>query len=164
MKLKDFIKDYGDYDVVVSRNIATNEIVINGRKPRQKSVWDLKTGDVFWMDEGPRIDYSYWQDLDYENNFRDHGWIFLTKEECEADLERRKVETLLLKHGGRRWFKDGGMNWLMSYDREFDEWRFLYSTRDQRQGAIYFDSKVELIEAVEQIGRDRIIKALFEVR
>ncbi len=167
MKLKDLIKDYGDYDVVVSRRIATNEIVINGRESKQKSVWDLKDGDPYYLlNSFGGIDrISKWKENNgFDLTPRELGNIFLTREDAEKDFERRIVENLLLKYGGRRWLSDSKKNWLISYDRELDEWRFLYSTRDQRQGAIYFDTKEEAEKAVQKIGEKRLKWALFKVK
>lgn len=163
MKLKELIEQYGNWDWVETLTPEDGLAMIQIKKPNPRSVWDLKDGDVFWMDEGPRIDFSYWQDLDYENNFRDHGWIFLTKEECEADLERRKVETLLLKYGGRRWFKKGVTNYYL-WATENGVGLIIGTTDIRMQGVIYFDSRTALTEAVQQIGSNRIRNALFEER
>ena len=172
MKLKELIEKYGEYEIKdfdieeAFRELNTNEdccgISIWVKKPKPKTVWDLNNKEEHYAvtDNGfiKHFDYS-----DFVGYKRDIGNVFLTKEEAEQDVERRKVETMLLKHGGRRWFKQGEKNHYL-WATDTGTGLILGTTCDLIQGAIYFDSKVELTEAVEQIGRDRIIKALFEVR
>ena len=164
MKLKELMEKYGEYDVVVSRSITTNEIMINGRKPKPKTVWDLRKGDKCYY-------ISLFGDVEDTGGYLsplseaiDMGVVFLTEEEANKDLERRKVETLLLKHGGRRWFKNGKENWFVTFDRSVGFFRYVYTIRDQRQGTIYFDTEKQARKAVAEIGEERIKKALFEVR
>lgn len=162
MKLKELMEKYGEYDVVVSRSITTNEIMINGRKPKPKTVWDLRKGDKCYY-------ISLFGDVEDTGGYLsplseaiDMGVVFLTEEDAKKDLERRKVETLLLKYGGRRWFKkDGGNFYLVREDDDFEtfqaHWIFPL-------GTIYFDTKEQAQNAVKEIGEDRIKQALFEVR
>lgn len=170
MKLKDLVEKYGEQEVLCSWAERADEslewVNIKLEPPKPKTVWDLKKGDNHcWVDISGAvcIDFS-WRDDEEDKLSREAGNVFLTEEEAEKDVERRKVETLLLKHGGRRWFKDGEMNWRITYNHNLDEWNFLYSTSSQGQGAIYFDTKEQVQNAVKEIGADRIKKALFEVR
>ena len=163
MKLKDLIEQYGEYDVVLSKREATNEIMIEGRKPKPKTIWDLEEREaVFTLNCDGFIEDDTWYDcLDDE---RDNGNIFLTYEDAVTERERRKVETLLLKHGGHRWFKSGKENWFISFDCSAGLFKSLYTIREHRTGVIYFDTEEQLKKAFEQIGKERIKKALFEVR
>lgn len=157
MKLKELVEKYGEYEV-------SDELIAQFKKPNPETVWDLKNGNkCYYIDVFGDIEDTggYLSPL---SEAIDMGIVFLTKEEAEKDVERRKVETLLLKHGGRRWFKNGKENWFITFDRSVGFFRYVYTIRDQRQGMIYFDTEEELTEAVEQIGEDRIKKALFEVR
>ena len=88
----------------------------------------------------------------------------MTEEEAEKDVERRKVETLLLKYGGRRWFKDDTPNYFI---RVYENGGWLtsdWTNHSPIQGTIYFDTEKQAIDAIEEIGEDKIIEALFEVR
>lgn len=166
MKLKDLMEQYGEYDVVLSKREATNEIMIEGRKPKPKTVWDLEKGDNHhWIDITGDVCINVpWKDTEEDKQAREIGNVFLTKEEAEKDVERRKVENLLLKYGGRRWFMKGKDNMFLYYDARIKELRYDLKTILPVQGAIYFDDFNKLDEAVKAIGAERIIKALFEVR
>ncbi len=159
MKLKDLIEKYGEYDVVLSKREATNEIMIEGRKSKPKKVWDLKDGDGFYClcSNGTILYYIY---ASYNEREIENGNAFLTKEEAEQDIERRKVETLLLKHGGRRWAREG-VNYRLGL-----QYNMIVICKDMYplQGAIYFDLEQQAQKAIDEIGEDRIREALFEVR
>lgn len=90
---------------------------------------------------------------------------FPSKEEANKEVERRKVETLLLKYGGRRWFKNHKPNWFIALENEVEDSPRTYNaTSISKQGAIYFDSQEAVEKAIKEIGTDRIKEALFEVR
>jgi len=163
MKLKELVEKYGEYDVVVSRSITTNEIMINGRKPKPKSVWELEKGDKCYY-------ISLFGDVEDTGGYLsplseaiDTGVVFLTEEDAKKDLERRKVETLLLKHGGRRYFDGHSHNYHIGLD-DYEEHLKAYILMTPTQGIIYFDTSERAQKAVSEIGEERIKKALFEVR
>lgn len=169
MKLKELVEKYGEYDVRLIETPKGQESEwarVHLLKPKPKTVWDLEKGDNHhWVDSLGKVKYNYtWEDDKSYELSREIGNVFLTQEDAEKDVERRKVETLLLKFGGRRWFKVGEMNWRISYNHSLDEWSFLYSASLQGQGAIYFDTKEQAQNAVKEIGEEHLKKALFEVR
>lgn len=166
MKLKDLIKKYGEYDVgLIETPKGQDEWSrVHLFKPKPKSVWDLGKGDKCYY-------ISLFGDVEDTGGYLiplskaiDMGVVFLTEEEANKDLERRKVETLLLKHGGRRWFKRDNMNYLLEYDYKFEKLTYTGSGRPAWQGLIYFDTKAQIENAIQEIGEERIKKALFEVR
>lgn len=169
MKLKDLIAQYGEYEIdskCVVGECEIERIVIDLTKPKPKSVWELKSGDKYFIlySDGVVTEYEWRENGNISKSYRDQGNIFLTKEEAERDLERRKVETLLLKYGGRRWFKDDSgtgeeMNWYIFYGYDVS-----VGWGGTRQGTIYFDTKEQAEKAISEIGEERIRKALFEVR
>ena len=167
MKLKDLMEKYGDYEVT---GIFDNDgdkldgyVNVGLKRSEPKTVWELNNKDEHYAvgDCGfiKHFDYS-----DFVGYKRDIGNVFLTEEEANREVERRRVETLLLKYGGRRWFKNGKENWFISYDYTEGFFRYVYAIREQRQGMIYFDTEEQLKKAVEEIGEERLKKALFEVR
>ena len=167
MKLKELIDRYGDYEVCLT-TAKHDGVEIKIRKSKPKTVWELQDGDSYWMvdDEGHIYD-AQWYEGDYLVYVRDISNAFLTKEEAEADLERRKVETLLLKHGGRRWYRsdiltEKTLNWTLWYNDVSNELKVCNCSPSQ--GAIYFDNWRDAEKAIEEIGDERIKKALFEVR
>lgn len=174
MKLRDLIEQYGEYEVLDNGNpvMTATKKDVRGftdvlflKKPKQKTVWDLEKGDKYFYTYGNSVYYAYWGNSEYYDQLRTlAGDIFLTKEEAEKDAERRVVETLLLKYGGRRWFIKGKSNMFVHYDTRTKKLRYDLKTLLPVQGAIYFDDFEKLDKAVKAIGEERIINALFEVR
>ncbi len=171
MKLKELLDQYGEWEWVstqVPENGEADVAMIQIKKPKPKTVWDLKNGDSHvWIDSfgDIEVDCMIWEEGDNCNRqARAIGNIFLTKEEAEKDVERRKVEALLLKHGGRRWFKEDTPNYFI---RVYENGGWLtsdWTNHSPIQGTIYFDTEKQAKKAVKEIGEERIQKALFEVR
>lgn len=177
MKLKEllnnetFLSKYGDYEIVgdsytTVRQNDKSQLVFDIQKPKPKSIWDLESGDKYFIlyADGAVTEYEWIKDGYISKNYRDQGNVFLTKEEAEKDAERREVETLLLKHGGRRWFKKYEWNYYLSFNTDLKVLVAPCTRVDYRQGAIYFDSEKQAKKAIGEIGDERIRKALFEVR
>ncbi len=170
MKLKDLIEQYGEYEVSETKGdwCDAGHVTLELKKPSPKTVWDLKNDDVYYyINADGYVNISTYAEIESEENGVNVGNTFLTKEEAEQDVERRKVETLLLKHGGRRWFKrhkkaDNESNVYIWYNDISEELKY-YNTQPS-QGCIYFDTKEQAEKAISEIGADRIKKALFEVR
>ena len=177
MKLKDLLEKYGEYEVIDETKFKTwdatlpkersGSIQIEGREgiqirlepPKPKSVWDLEERDtIFTINCDGFIEDDKWYGC--FDDERDNGNVFLTYEEAEKDLERRKTETLLLKHGGHRWAREG-VNYRLGL-----QYNMVVICKDMYplQGAIYFDLEQEAQKAIDEIGEDRIKRALFEVR
>lgn len=127
-----------------------------------KTIWDLKKDDTYYLidSDGEVLDKTWDNNLYIDDNCREIGNVFLTKEEAFADLERRKIETEMLRLGGRRNFKFNGKNYFIYYNDGINVGFYIYI---MYQGLIYFDSKEQLNEAVKTIGSDRIKKYIFGV-
>ena len=165
MKLKELVEQYGEYDVGLIETPKGQESEwarVHLFKPKPKSVWDLGKGDSHVIvDECGKIrEYGDWVNCLAEKNIRDIGNVFLTREDAEKDVERRKVESLLLKHGGRRWARKD-VNYRLGL-----QYNMVVICKDMYplQGAIYFDLEQEAQKAIDEIGEDRIKRALFEVK
>lgn len=158
MKLKDLISNFGECEVP-QELIDKFELL---KKP--KTIWNIEYNDLYnWIDEEGNINTLSWNEDEVDLNLRKAGNAFINYKEAAKEKERREVETLLLKYGGRRWFKKDGDNchiWLMPDG--CIRMGLVFSA--PAQGLIYFDSKDEAEKAVEEIGEERIIKTLFEVR
>lgn len=174
MKLKELVEKYGEYEIypdspkhienafkdLDSKDDGTLCLCV--KKPKPKSVWDLKSKDECWtLDETGGLTHEKYGDGFFNHERREFGNVFLTEEETLKEKERRKVETLLLKFGGRRWFKDGVENWLIVLMEDGLTW-FIHNK--PIQGVIYFDTEEQAEKAISEIGKQRIKKALFEVR
>lgn len=139
----------------------TNEKSLTLYVEKPKSVWDLKNGDecYFLASDGDVLDWA-WDDNPLKIRRRELGDLFLTKEEAEYELERRKIETEMLRLGGRRTLKKGENNWLIYYN---DGLNVTVFNESALQGAIYFDLENEAYNAIKIIGEDRLKKYIFGV-
>ena len=131
---------------------------------KPKSVWNLKEGDTYYSiyGNGNVSSEEKWFDNDYENNYREIGNVFLTNEEAKFEVERRKVETEMLRLGGRRKFNRGKDNYFIMYTR-IEGLDYVNYHSMHEQGVIYFDSELDAINAVKTIGKDIIKKYIFGV-
>lgn len=159
VKIKDIAEKYAEYEI---NEDILKELLI---EPKSNTIWDLECGDIYYfITSQGRIEKTTWDDYEVDKERRDIGNCFLTREDAEFELERRKVETELLKYGGTR-------N-AMSLGADTEKWRIAYYHSDlelQRnihinidiQGCIYFKSKEDAQRAIDEIGEKRIKKYLF---
>lgn len=87
----------------------------------------------------------------------------MNKEEAEFEVERRKIETEMLRLGGRRKFEQGKANWFFEYRPSSGGIEILWSSYEIDQGTIYYDSEEKAKKVVEIIGKDIIKKYIFGV-
>lgn len=142
-----------------------DQFVLDAYIEKPKSVWDLKEGDTYYSiyGNGNVSSEKKWFDDDYENNYREIGNTFLTKEEAEFEVERRRIETKMIKLGGRRKFELGKANWYLEYRPSSGGIEILWSSYEIDQGVIYFDSEEKAKKVVEIIGKGIIEKYIFGV-
>ena len=132
-------------------------------KPKPKTVWDLKDGNGYsYINTISNIYYDTWNGDAWDLRVRENGNLFLTKEEAEFELERRKCEAIMLKYG-RRTFKPRDINYIIQFDNDdkqvfVDFWRL-----NQFQGTIYFDTEELAQKAINEIGEERLKKYVFRV-
>ena len=157
MKLKELLEQYGEYTV-------PQELIEKLEKPKQKTIWDLEKGNEYFYCCGNKVYQAYWCNNEYYDQLRIIvGNIFLTKEEAEKEVERREVEALLLKNGGRRLFDGYNHNYHIGLD-DYEKHLKVYILMTPTQGTIYFDTKAQAEKAISEIGEERIKKVLFEVK
>ena len=127
-----------------------------------KNVWELQRCDTYYV-----IDYDvmnvrsviFFNDA-VDLNYRALGNCFLTREEAEFEIERRKIETEMIRLGGRRKFNRGKDNYFIMYTR-IEGLDYVNYQSMHEQGVIYFDSELDAINAVKTIGKDKIKKYIF---
>ena len=133
---------------------------------KPKTVWDLEEGEeCYSLTICGNVHYGFWDGSSSSIAIRDTGGIFLTKEEAQYEIERRKVETEMLRLGGRREFKNGENNYYIVCD--FDSSHFAIRIFNNKSDGfapmtIYFDSSKECRNAIETIGEDRIKRYIFK--
>ena len=133
-----------------------------------KTVWDLKNGDkCYFATVVGHVFPGTWNNWNAQIENRKLGNVFLTKEEAEYELERRRIENEMLRLGGRRKFKKGELNWYIYFGASVtnkNSIRYNYDM-DNNDGRwrIYFDSIKDCSNAVNIIGEEKINKYLFGV-
>ena len=131
---------------------------------KHKSVWNLKKGDKYYcLSEYCKISEFILDDTPFDKNVLESGNGFLTKEEAEFELERRKIEVKMLRLGGRRNIKICNDNYYITYDHKTRNLAYLNRNWMHSQGIIFFDTYVDVDKAVKAIGEDIIKKYIFGV-
>lgn len=131
--------------------------------PKPKTVWDLKYGDrYYYISPNGNVWANKWDDCTLDSGRRSIGNCFLTYEEAKFEVERRKVEAILLKYGGRR-FKNSERNYYLYYDHEDNLIRKTMVDTCQSQGIIFFDDDKVIDQAIKEAGEDNIKKYIFGV-
>ena len=154
---------------IILRGLMTGEYKIEKISKKPKTVWDLKTGDeYYYIDMCGDVDITAFRNGTYltDEKIIKIGNAFLTKEEAEFELERRKCEAVLLKFGTRdmRSFEDYDDKYYIMYDNTGKNVDVSCCTFRQNQGAIYFKT-IELAQkAIEEVGEDRLKKYVFNVK
>lgn len=132
-------------------------------KPKPKTVWDLKDGDKYYLiTHYGKIERFTWDDDEFDLRRREYGNAFLTQEEAEFELERKKCEAIMLKYG-RRTFKYGKDNYLLRINND-DKQAFVdFWSLNRFQGTIYFDTEELAQKAIDEIGEEMLKKYVFRV-
>lgn len=158
IKLSEIESKYGDYLVDEDR---LKELLV---KPKPKTFWDLKDGDGYWyINTINNIYYDIWNGNAWDLIVRESGNVFLTKEEAEFELERRKCEAIMLKYG-RRTFEYEQNNFSIKYDHRNDCIYIESRIEIQYQGNTYYDTKELAKRAIDEIGEERLKKYIFRVK
>lgn len=128
---------------------------------KPNSVWELQKDDkCFFINSIGSMIPVKWDGTYCAIRNLEIGNVFLTKEEAEYELERRKIETEMISLGGRRKFQFDGDNYGICY---CDGISVEFCCCTMYQGLIYFDTRKEAEEAIKEIGKNRIKKYIFGV-
>lgn len=157
IKVEEIAEKYKGYEVDEEK---LKEFLI---PPKPRTVWDLKYHDTYYniMADG-HVYANSWDNCEVDSDLRNIGNCFLTKEEAKFEVERRKVEAIMLKYG-RREFKYDENNVCMFYKHEEQEVAIANESIYQNQGTIYFDKYDLCKQAIEEAGEDNIKKYIFGV-
>ena len=162
--LKDIIENYSEeLKYLPSSEIGNFQALLEDIRNKPKSVWDLKKEDgkeyyVLWTDG--HIDADFFTSC-LDEKKRNIGNAFLTKEEAEFELERRKIEAIMKKYS--RPFKEGEGNCCIYYDYDYNDIEVgtHYITNYRIP---YFESGKVILKVIDEIGEDRLKKYWFGVK
>ena len=152
----------------VFRCLMSGECKIEKIPQKPKSVWDLKEGDeYYYIDYYEEIKSVFNECCDEDLSIIEIGNAFLTREEAEFEVVRRKCEAILLKYGTRdmmslaNYLTDKFYIIYNNYDNliEIESKQFTHT-----QGTIYFKSKELAQKAIKEVGEDRLKKYVFNVK
>lgn len=129
---------------------------------KPKTIWDLDIEDreeYYGIEPDGRIAQYKFNDAFDEDN-RDMGNAFLTREEAEFEAERRKVEAIMRKYG--RPFKYGEYDYCIEHSHNNNTLSiFRYSAASF--GIPYFETREIAEKVIDEIGEDRLKKYWFGV-
>lgn len=159
-ELEEFIKD--ETKAFEERLRAKAEELQEQMIDKPKTIWDLDISnhDEFYLLNGRGyIEDRCFNDY-FDSSARDIGNAFLTKEEAEFELERRKIEAIMKKYS--RPFEKDKRNYYIYYDYGRDKViiDIYYSVTD---GVPYFESEEIARDVIDEIGKDRLKKYWFRV-
>ena len=148
--------------------LMSGEFGIEKIPQKPKTVWDLKEGDeYYYIDYYGEIKSVFNECCDEDLSIIEIGNAFLTREEAEFEVERRKCEAILLKYGTRDIGSLGDINahkYFIVYSNYRNEISISFNQCAQNQGTIYFESKELALKAIEEVGEDRLKKYVFNVK
>lgn len=113
-------------------NILTEWFEEIPEKP--KTVWDLEEGDIYYIPAWDNtVGNDWWHDREKDNHRRLLGNMFLTEEEAEKELARRRAKQVLLRD--TKGFKP---DWESG---EYDKFEVVYEYPDgeYNKGGLYFN-------------------------
>ena len=141
---------------------------MNGEEPDKEQGAKVKKpqyGDtVYYINYIGRIRKRTWINDEDDLDMWELGNIFFTEEEAEFAREKRKVEVELERYAREHNGPTRSDSFYLSYNNGRDE-KLDYEVWSVRRplGAVPFTSKQVLDNAIEEIGRDRILKYIFGV-
>ena len=164
--LEEKVDDFHTACNTVLRYLMSGEYRIEKIQNKPKSVWDLKEEDMYYfINCYGEIDSTFY-DCEEDVDIIKCGNAFLTREEAEFEVERRKCEAVLLKYGTRN---------FMSFEYYDDKYYIMYNNTlenvyvdccnfMQIQGSIYFKSEELAQKAIDEVTEERLKKYIFNVK
>ena len=129
---------------------------------KPKNIWDLKTedGEEYYSIESDGKIIQYMFNVAFDEDTRDIGNAFLTREEAEFEKERRKIEAILRKYS--RPFKRGEYNYVVVCDTE-NNMILVRVAQFHNAGGPVFANKEVAEKVINEIGKNRLKKYWFRV-
>lgn len=143
-------------------NEEVKQMITEANQGQVKSIWDLKIADreTYYRIYGDGDIDKLFFSSDNDEQARDIGNAFLTREEADFELERRKIEAIMRKYS--RPFEDGKTNYFLVCNRGGKTTKIDYYWSIDC-GVPYFESEEITQKVIDEIGEDRLIKHWFRV-
>lgn len=141
---------------------------MNGKEPDKKQdvkVKKLQYGDtVYYINYIGRIRKRTWINDEDDLDMWELGNIFFTEEEAKFAREKRKVEVELERYAKEHNGPIRSDSFYLLYNNE-DDGKLDYDVWSvcKPQGGVQFASKQLVFDAIEAVGKERILKYIFGV-
>lgn len=140
---------------------------MNWKEPDKKQDAKVKKpqyGDtVYYINYIGRIRKRTWINDEDDLDMWELGNIFFTEEEAEVAREKRRVEVELERYAKEHNGPILEDNYCILYDEDNEEFDFDVWIGSKVQGTIVFTSKQLVFDAIEAVGKERILKYIFGV-
>ena len=163
MKLNELMEKYGDYEV-------KEGFMDFLEKPKPKTVWDLKNGDVYYfLTAYGQVMKTVYVNTNTDNEKLSIGNAFLTEEDAEFARERLKVIAELKKYAKEFSDEDWAQNncvqkYYIYYNWSNGEVFANYNYEVSYGNQLLFERGEKAQEAIASVGEERIKKYYFGVR
>lgn len=141
---------------------------MNGKEPDKKQDAKVKKPQInecyYIVDNDGTITSCVWLDNNFDRRRWKLGNVFLTKQEAEFAREKRKVEVELERYAKEHNGPIRSDSFYLLYNNEdggkldYDVWSVC-----KPQGGVQFASKQLVFDAIEAVGKERILKYIFGV-
>lgn len=140
---------------------------MNGEEPDKKQDAKVKKpqyGDtVYYINYIGRIRKRTWINDEDDLDMWELGNIFFTKKEAEFAREKRRVEVELEQYAKEHNGPILEDRYYILYDEYDEELTYDVLIDNKAQGTVVFKSKQLVFDAIEAVGKDRILKYIFGV-
>ena len=132
------------------------EQAVKVRKPRQSE-------EYFCISNDGTVIQSRWTNDSLDEGRWELGNVFFTEESAWLAREKRKVEVELERYAKEHNDPTLEDSYFILHDEYNEELDYDMLADCRPQGAVVFTSKQLVFDAIESIGRDRILKYIFGV-
>ena len=140
---------------------------MNWKEPDKKQDAKVKKpqyGDtVYYINYIGRIRKRTWINDEDDLDMWELGNIFFTEEEAEFAREKKKVEVELERYAKEHNGPILEDNYCILYDEDNEEFDFDVWIGSKVQGTVVFTSNQLVFDAIEAVGKERILKYIFGV-
>lgn len=131
------------------------------KKLKPKTIWDLETKDskeYYRIEASGFVEESCFN-ATYDKYVREVGNAFITREEAEFEVERRKIEAIMRKYSSP--FSPTKSNWYITYDPIVEE-VIVRVTNEVILGIPYFKQGMAE-KVIDKIGTEILTHYWFEI-
>lgn len=140
---------------------------MNGKEPDKKQDVKVKKPiygqEYFFSNSHGWVECDTWRDRAVDNKRWELGNAFLIREKALFDVEKRKVEVELERYAKEHNDPTLEDSYFILYDEYNEELDYDVWADYRPQGAVVFTSKQLVFDAIEAVGKDRILKCIFGV-